>query len=411
MAPSERGGIVGSRIAMDNPSGSRSGAAAAPSSWSIHLDEGDFYSGDGCDWDDSYASRQRCERGEDEEQENRFRFMDLGDRLTTAGTSSPLDEFRLRLTRESSFDMAHRWIRRALTHRPAALVLRNDVESSPYLERPEFSFAEYCRASGAFTCRLRTLHLHGVTLEREFADAIFDELPVLEYLQLEDCRYSFTCIDSRSLRTLAIDGCSSIRSCVDVLVLAVPRLTTLRIHGDSPPVAAECEMPYLDAASLEHPAGDDGLLGSLRHARKLSLYGFGTKAFLDDSGEEPGKGLFPVFHDLKNLVLGECDVGVECQVLRRFLQNAPRLETLTLRCCRFSGGSRRKKSNVMSNDGRRVPASYECQNLKSIELEDHEDQDVSELNDMLEEISKKVVRRPFESSLQHGKRTVKISFT
>ncbi|CAN6275752.1 unnamed protein product [Urochloa humidicola] len=285
-------------------------------------------------------------------------------------------------------------------------------------ERPAFSFGKYCRGGGAFTCRLRALQLYGVKLKEEFAGAVAaGELPVLEDLRLEECYYSFARIASASLQNLAMYSCNAGVHIVGVLGLAAPRLATLRVHGEPEPVAAEGEMPSLLAASLEHPAGDNGLLGSVRHARKLSLYGFDAAALLDGGGEEEpgGGGGFPAFRNLRNLYLDECDVGVECQALRRFLRNAPGLETLALRYCGFFGGSRRRKRKARSSDkaassgGRRVPASYACNNLKWVELKYHDDQDVSELEDALEDITKKVVH-PKESSVHHGRRMVRISY-
>ncbi|CAN6241676.1 unnamed protein product [Urochloa humidicola] len=163
-----------------------------------------------------------------------------------------------------------------------------------------------------------------------------------------------------------------------------------------------------EEASIERKACDERgicLNFSLSHVTDLSLYGFGTSALLG-GGEKPAG--FPVFRNLRNLVLDECDVGVECQALRRFLMNAPSLETLALRYCGFFGGSRRKKRKAPSDDVR-VPASYACKKLNSVELEYHDDQDVFELDDALEEIPEKVVR-PIESYVQHGRRTDRISY-
>ncbi|CAL5067903.1 unnamed protein product [Urochloa decumbens] len=318
-------------IAMETPSVSRikrSGAVDDTALVSIDLDEG-----------------ERIARGEDDEQDNCFRFMDLGDRVTSA------------------------------------------------------------LAAG-------------------------HELPVLEDLRLEKCDYSFARIASTSLRNLDIHNCNACAYNVDALVLAAPRLATLRVRGDDPPpvvVASDDDdggggdemMPSLvAAASLEHPAGVRGVLRSLHHVMELSLYRFGATALLDSGGgEEPTGGLlFPAFRNLRNLVLDECDLGAGCRALRRFLRNAPGLETLALRYCSFSGGSGRSRKRKArsddddNDDGRRVPApSYECKNLKSIELEFHQDNDVAELDAVLEEIAKKVVH-PIESCVQNGRCTVRIRY-
>ncbi|CAL5017131.1 unnamed protein product [Urochloa decumbens] len=265
--------------------------------------------------------------------------------------SLPLGAFRARIS-DHNFEMAYGSICRALARRPMA-----------------FSFALY---GGACTRHLRALQLHGVSLDRRFAGVIADELPVLEDLQLGECTCSFARIASTSLQNLAIDDCDYK---VEVLVLAAPRIAFLRVHGAAPPVASESAMPSLVAA--------------------LTLLGLGTTGLLDD--EKP-RG-FPVFRDLSALVLDECDVGVRCQVLRRFLRNCPGLETLALRYCSFTGGS------GSSDDRKR---RYACKKLKSVELEYHYHQDVSELDDALEEIPRKVVH-PIKSSVHDGIRTVRIT--
>ncbi|CAL5027635.1 unnamed protein product [Urochloa decumbens] len=303
--------------------------------------------------------------------------------------SLPLGAFRARIS-DHNFEMAYGSICRALPRRPMAVAVRCDASDPHFPKRPEFSFALY---GGASTRHLRALQLHGVSLDRRFAGVIADELPVLGDLQLGECTCSFARIASTSLQNLAIDDCDYK---VEALVLAAPRIAFLRVHGAAPPVASESAMPSLVAASLEQPASVFGLLKSLRHARSLTLLGLGTTGLLDD--EKP-RG-FPVFRDLSALVLDECDVGVRCQVLRRFLRNCPGLETLALRYCSFTGGS------GSSDDRKR---RYACKKLKSVELEYHYHQDVSELDDALEEIPRKVVR-PIKSSVHDGIRTVRITY-
>ncbi|CAN6270110.1 unnamed protein product [Urochloa humidicola] len=369
----------------------------------------------GKDADRPIGSYQRMCRGEDEAQERHFAFLDFGARATLSGADGELlGAFRLRVADRKGFKAAYSWIRRALTRRPMAVAIRCDNTSRHSMDRPEFSFDLYCRGGGAFTFRLRALQLYRVNLEEEFGNAIAGELPVLQDLRLEECHYSFARIASTSLQNLALYNCNAAAFDVNMLALAAPHLTTLRVHGCPAPIIAEGEMASLIAASLEHPASFLGLLGYLHHARKLSLYGFSTAALLDGGGDESRGSL--AFRNLRDLYLDECDLGVECQALRSFLRNSPGLETLTLRYCGFSGGSRRRKRKAwsssdkpVSSGGRRVPTSNACKNLKSVELKYHDDQDVSKLDDALEEISKKAVH-PIESSVQHGRRTVRILY-
>ncbi|TVU14420.1 hypothetical protein EJB05_37888, partial [Eragrostis curvula] len=338
---------------------------------------------------------------------------DAVDRVLTA-SSAPLDTFRLRVAHDD-YVAAHRWIRRGLERRPAAFHLRCDdafdlrcddaSDSDDEDDSPCFPDLTMYPGAGAYMGRFKTLHLTGLHLSADFAETLVaKEFTALEELQLEECRYHFSRIASSSLTKLSMDRCSH-----DYfkLHLATPRLTSLRIRGKSPTVTADGEMPSLVTASLRHPAGELGILRSLRDATTLNLVKFSTTAFLDDDGD------FPVFRNLRTLHLDECDVGVECQVLRRFILNAPRLERLALRYCEILGGSRSNKrkygSEETSSSDRRGPTAYECTNLKSVELRFYEDQDVSELDDALGDISREAVL-PIESSLRNGKQKVIISY-
>ncbi|TVU14419.1 hypothetical protein EJB05_37887, partial [Eragrostis curvula] len=272
-------------------------------------------------------------------------FDNLGDILTLLHQASqqplpqpPLDAFRLRVFC-SDFRAARRWIWRALERSPAAFHLRCDNDDPlAYLREkwPSFPDLVLHRHGGAYMCRLRTVHLSGLTLSSDFVDKVTAS-PVLEELHLEDCRYEFCRLASRSLKKLFMNRCGP-EYLTGTLVLAVPRIVSLRINGrrSSLPVTLEGEMPSLVTASLAHWAGDLGFLCSLHHARSLDLSGFSATALLvDDEPQDDG----PVFRNLRTLVLNACDLGAEGQVLRRFLRNAPGLETLTLRDCTFAGGS------------------------------------------------------------------------
>ncbi|RLM73629.1 hypothetical protein C2845_PM15G09050 [Panicum miliaceum] len=352
--------------------------------------------------------------------ELRDRFEDLGDRLSLRhdASSPPLDALRLRVACDD-FRAALKWIRRGLARRPAALFLRcdNDYPEDKVKDRrwPCFPTAY---AAGSFTCRLRTLRLSGLRLTREFADALAAGFPVLEDMQLQECRCELRRLASASLKKLSIEfECHGLAYKFDELVLMAPSLVSLRL-GDAPPITMQCLTSSVVEATLMHRAGDLGVLRSLRGARTLKLFWFSRTALLDDG--EPGG--FPVFGNLRTLLLDGCDVGAQCHVLRRFLGNAPGLETLTLRNCLrsgvFSGGSaptsrsRKRKASAKRkrSDDQRAPAAYPCRNLKLIELEFEEDHALSELAGALRDISKEVVH-PIEGSVQDGRRTIKIKYT
>ncbi|WVZ50022.1 hypothetical protein U9M48_001321 [Paspalum notatum var. saurae] len=125
---------------------------------------------------------------------------------------------------------------------------------------------------------------------------------------------------------------------------------------------------------------------------------------------------FPMFLNLRSLLLDDCDVGAECQVLRGFLGNSPSLETLVLRNCVFGTDSCSKKRKASSSPEKTSSAAgwhgrtaYDCNNLKSIELEFADGSAVDELADTLLGISKEIVQ-PIQASVHDGMRRVKISF-
>ncbi|KAJ1276675.1 hypothetical protein BS78_05G232700 [Paspalum vaginatum] len=346
--------------------------------------------------------------------EERERFEDLADALLPyAASPPPLYEFRLRVACQD-FRAARRWVRRGLQRRPEALHLRCDNDAHLAFDgeqRPAFPGCTLWpfHAADSCTSRLRTLHLSGLRLSREFADLVSADAPVLETLRLDDCWYDFRRLASGSLRALFMDQCTR-EYWVEELVLVLPSLASLRIHGQgrSGPITSESEMPALITASLTCAwpgRGARGLRSSLRHARVLNLSRFSrTAALLDD------EDCFPVFHDLRSLLLDECDVGVECQVLPRFLRNCPRLETLTLRNCKFLGdGSRSKKRKERSE------TAYECKNLKSIELIEFREGSLVEepahttTSTPVAGVTKEVVQG-IQTSVHDGKRRVKISF-
>ncbi|CAL5067907.1 unnamed protein product [Urochloa decumbens] len=303
-------------------------------------------------------------------------FEDLCERLLPLidATPPPLDTLRLRFSCTDFRSIGRRLARRGLARRPVEFHLSCDNDDVP-----------------------KTMRLAGLGLADDlFADCIAKDFPVLEDLRLEGCKYRFRRLTSQSLRKLSIDRCRRVYMPNDALAVAAPCIASLHINGDPPPVAVVGEMPGLVAASLREPTGELGFLRSLRHARSLDLTGFSATVLIGGDDTEN----FPVFGNLRTLLLYRCDVGVECQVLRRFLWNAPSLETLTLRYCSCSGGSSSSKKRK-ARSGERTSSSdwcirtaYACmKNLKSIELEFCEGHAVDELAQALVGISKEEARQ------------------
>ncbi|CAN6248728.1 unnamed protein product [Urochloa humidicola] len=347
------------------------------------------------------------------------RFEEVGDRLSLRHDwwSPPLDALRLRVSCGDAFRAARRWILRGLARRPAAFHLHVDNDDDP----DDTGWGWPCFFFPVFTCRLTTLRLSGLTLTSDFADAVSADFPMLEDMEIHDCRCQFTWLTSFSLRKLSIEYRGYL---ADKLALTTPGVVSLRVVGDAPPVTLLEDHgvlpPSVAEAALARRAGDLGVLRHLRDASTLRLYRFSTVALLDDG--EPGG--FPLFRNLRTLFLDGCDVGAECHVLRRFLRNAPFLETLTvrncLRNCAFIGGgapvyskSRKRKERAKrkrSEDDQRAPTGYPCWNLKMVELEFSEDNALFELFSALQDISKQVVH-PIEGYVQDGRRTVRIRYT
>lgn len=293
------------------------------------------------------TSQERAER----EVQLWHRFEDFGDTLLPlhAAASSPpalpLDAYRLHVTCAHQHRCLYRWIRRGLARSPAALHVTNgDDDEYMYNEVPSFSLHSHHYKTDSLplvlqvATRLRRLHLSGFSLPEEFSEELTaDTCPVLEDLRLERCDFWFARIASLSLKSLAMEGCSS--NCSydgsTELALAVPRLVSLNLGDVQLPVVSEDEMPSLAVASVTATrdanayAGGVGVLKSLRAARVLALRSFNSAELFDEEPKE-----FLKFQNLRTLTLTECKIGDECQVLRHVLHNVPNLERLVLDDCK-----------------------------------------------------------------------------
>ncbi|CAD6253244.1 unnamed protein product [Miscanthus lutarioriparius] len=237
---------------------------------------------------------------------------------------------------------------------------------------------------------LRTLHLCHVPLDDRFAEHLSSVCRSLEDMELDHCACENRSIASDSLKNLVLKHCTWGRFFSDI---ACPKLKTLVINGGSnryrhPPLAISAPMvgylrldvdadrfrggisitktmPSLDRASIHLRCnkyclsklrsrfdGDQSeLLCSVSNATSLELSGVGTTVL----GEEP-KSL--EFQNLRNLLLGDCDLSDDFRVLRFFHQGSPNLEKVTLRHCKFLGdsdsedneGKTRKLNKTSSSD-------------------------------------------------------------
>lgn len=138
-------------------------------------------------------------------------FEDFADGILSptllGGTGTPpLDAFRLHLLYEGRFITFGRWVRRALTRRPASVDIH--VEYGGTVDWPP----ALTLGDGAGTGRLKRLHLFGVHLSFISGDGgrLAELLPVLEDLRMESCTFGHepssptTTIAIPTLRSLAL---------------------------------------------------------------------------------------------------------------------------------------------------------------------------------------------------------------
>uniref|UniRef100_A0A0D9W5B9 F-box domain-containing protein n=1 Tax=Leersia perrieri TaxID=77586 RepID=A0A0D9W5B9_9ORYZ len=141
-----------------------------------------------------------------------------------------LDAFRLRgLLGLMLIHYRHRaivdtFVRRGITHRPAALEIDLGYSSYNYFALPRLA-----PPSSATSSRLKRLHLACVVLEASFADDIRSGgCPVLEEVELRRCKCDFYELSSATLRRLDMEACFWV--CRDRVVSVVaPRLASLRL--------------------------------------------------------------------------------------------------------------------------------------------------------------------------------------
>ncbi|RLM65496.1 F-box protein [Panicum miliaceum] len=81
---------------------------------------------------------------------------------------------------------------------------------------------------------------------------------------------------------------------------------------------------------------------------------------------------FTQFNNLRALVLNNCDLSDDLQILGHFLRNSPNLERLTLRCCKYTNDTKKKKGSSKSKNAEPTPCpnlvDVPCKNLKLTEI-------------------------------------------
>ncbi|XP_066335948.1 MEIOTIC F-BOX protein MOF-like [Miscanthus floridulus] len=224
--------------------------------------------------------------------------------------------------------------------------------------------------------RLRRLHLCHVPLDDRFAEHLSSVCCSLEDLELDHCTCEIRSIASDSLQNLVLKSCSwggflsdiaspTLKTLIidggsnwygDLLAISAPMVAYLRLDVDGVCLRGGIsinEMPSLDRASIHlrrHKysflsksmcgsklGGDQSkLLCGVSNVTSFDLLGVGTTVL----GKEP---TFLEFQNLRNLLLGDCDLSDDFRILRFFHRGSPNLEKVTLRHCKFPGDSEDKE--------------------------------------------------------------------
>ncbi|CAO2149560.1 unnamed protein product [Urochloa humidicola] len=312
---------------------------------------------DSLDWSSSSSSDDDGDANKDKELEW-DKFEDFTANLMLSCNIAQLDSFRLHVGRckvpQSSYRQtkAAGWLRRAMKY----------CTPDP---------PGQCKGLSSGSWRLRRLHLSHVRLDDHFAKHISSVCLSLEELELHNCTCQIQSVTSNSLKNLVLRNCTW----RNLSEITSPSLKTLVIDGDSngsdcvlailtPAVAylhlavnvfnfqsgiSTNEMPSLvktsidlqdhrDIWSEDNKLGGDQfkLLCSVSNVASLELSSVGTTVL----GKEP---TFQEFTNLRNLLLGNCDLRKNFRTLGFFLQSSPNLEKLTLRHCKFPHYPKKKK--------------------------------------------------------------------
>ncbi|KAM0842720.1 hypothetical protein ACQ4PT_058172 [Festuca glaucescens] len=298
-----------------------------------------------------------------------FRINDTSlDKFRISACHWPDDELRRR-----DID---RWVRRGIRYRPQ--VLEIIISASPAVPFPRM---------GASSCRLKRLQIHYMYLDNQFGRLLFSGCPVLEDLDLSMCSNNFREFKSRTLRKLAIDRCVNLTG--DPVVIAAPRAAYLRLS--IPPDCYSSGVSMRETASLVKASVDvlcrgetfslihqRRILGSLCNVKNLELWGFQRRAMLVEESAE-----FPIFANLQTLLLDrcfldKCNLSDKLEALGSFVQNAPCLEKLTLKCCMFEAEMETEEEQAARETitlQRQDQNNYRFPKLKFVEVMYEEDHD------------------------------------
>ncbi|KAK3119261.1 hypothetical protein QOZ80_9BG0716770 [Eleusine coracana subsp. coracana] len=178
----------------------------------------------------------------------------------------------------------------------------------------------------------------------------------------------------------------------NIALLESFRLQARRVHGRGPYFTRERSSAWASVhlrgyrgTVTENELGHNQfkLLCSISNATCLELSNLETMVHSKDSTT------FKEFRNLRNLTLDKCDLSDDFETLVLFLLNSPNLEKLTLRCCKFSNDSKKKKGTPKpkkTSSSQCHSLDVQCVNLKLTEII-YKDDDVRQLVELLLRIS------------------------
>ncbi|XP_052133997.1 uncharacterized protein LOC127752628 [Oryza glaberrima] len=286
----------------------------------------------------------------DQERESAFKmFMDRV--LELRNPAAPIRTFRFRCCRLDGFEGTsdeadmNRWITHAMQKQPWVLdilVLYDALKLD----------------HSAFTCRYLTrIKFINVLMMPGFFQQLEMGCPVLENLFLDESIVADVEISSRTLKVLTIK--STQFSYKFRTTISTPSVTYLKLWRPVNGIYVFNDMPLLVTSILVLYDVQDSSdfcqnLRSLSAAKRLEFDYFGRKLTMENNLQ-----LYPKFNNLVSLTLGQWCLDANFYGLVVFLQNAPKLEKLTLEL---------EKNTPERIIGKLEDRSFTCEHLTLVEV-------------------------------------------
>lgn len=300
-------------------------------------------------------------------------------------------EFRLRWWDDYDESIADVWIRYANNHKVRVLHLRIDSPSrdydllpsciftSRYLEELHVSFyrhPEIYDFSFSRSSRIRKLTLENVYIDQDCLEELIQGCLAIEELHLYDCltlcgrdNNLFLCSDT--LKSLRIED---FHTAFREVIICMPSLVDLHYNASNLRRLSLENLPSLVHACIsdsncDYDAGESEpepigsvmrIITGLSKARSLKLYGQWIELVTKDDLEE-----FPMFPNLRSLVVGKWQMSDNFRAVSNFLQHSPYLEKLILEECRRPRSLNRCEGIIWKS----AELSFGCPRLEMIEIQ------------------------------------------